>query len=162
MKVCAQNFVLTLAVLLLAASVQGHEFDSATLSEAAEMDAADVEERLDELERVHVFVRRGRETEFPDRTLTLNYQFVHVLYQNMLHASLQPTRLHRAFHRSSPIQIARQHALLGGDRSVIWSSVVRTGALQRQRMRWQLRTDERVTQCSSRGIHRTVVRARLQ
>ena len=28
----------------------------------------------------------------PDRTLTLRYRFVHVLYQNMLYASLQPTR----------------------------------------------------------------------
>ncbi len=78
--------------LLLAASVQGPEFDSAIVSEAMEMDPADVEERLDVLERVHVFVKRGSEYEFPDLTLTLNYQFVHVLYQNMLYASLQPTR----------------------------------------------------------------------
>jgi predicted ATPase len=78
--------------LLVAASVQGQEFDSATVSEATGVDAADVEDRLEVLERVHVFVKRGREEEFPDRTLTLNYQFVHVLYQNMLYASLQPTR----------------------------------------------------------------------
>ena len=78
--------------LLLAASVQGHEFDSAMVSEAIEMDPAEVEERLDVLERVHVFVKRGSEHEFPDLTLTLHYQFVHVLYQNMLYASLQPTR----------------------------------------------------------------------
>ena len=78
--------------LLLAASVQGPEFDSAIVAEAIEMDPADVEERLDVLERVHVFVRRGSEYEFPDLTLTLHYTFVHVLYQNMLYASLQPTR----------------------------------------------------------------------
>ena len=78
--------------LLLAASVQGPEFDSAMVSEAIEMDPAAVEERLDILERVHVFVKRGNEYEFPDLTLTLQYQFVHVLYQNMLYASLQPTR----------------------------------------------------------------------
>lgn len=78
--------------LLLAASVQGHEFDSATVTNAAEMDPSEVEDRLERLEQVHVFVRRGDEHEFPDRTLTLNYQFVHVLYQNMLYASLQPTR----------------------------------------------------------------------
>ncbi|MEP7306124.1 MAG: protein kinase [Acidobacteriota bacterium] len=78
--------------LLIAASVQGHEFDSAIVSEAIGMDAGDVEERLDVLERVHVFVRRGNEYEFPDLTPTLRYQFVHVLYQNVLHASLQPTR----------------------------------------------------------------------
>lgn len=78
--------------LLLAASVQGHEFDSAVVAEAAEMDPAEVEERLETLERVHVFVTRGDEHEFPDRTLTLKYRFVHVLYQNVLYASLQPTR----------------------------------------------------------------------
>ncbi|HET9013444.1 MAG TPA: protein kinase, partial [Gemmatimonadaceae bacterium] len=74
--------------LLVVASVQGHEFDSAIVSEAAEMDPSQVEERLDVLERVHVFVKRGAEHEFPDLTLTLGYTFVHVLYQNMLYASL--------------------------------------------------------------------------
>lgn len=78
--------------LLLAASVQGADFDSATIAEAAGIDPAEVEERLDALERVHVFVRRGDEYEFADRTLTLQYQFVHVLYQNVLYGSLQPTR----------------------------------------------------------------------
>jgi len=78
--------------LLLAASVQGPEFDSAVLAEAAEMDPADVEDRLDTLERVHVFVHRGEESEFPDHSLTLSYRFVHVLYQNALYESLQPTR----------------------------------------------------------------------
>ncbi len=79
-------------VLLLAASVQGAIFDSAVLSEALGRDPIDVEERLDVLEQVHVFVKRGAEYEFADLTLTLRYSFVHVLYQNLLYASLQPTR----------------------------------------------------------------------
>src|SRR5262249_51853194 len=78
--------------LLVAASVQGFEFDAAAVSQAVERDAAEVEERLDELDRVHAFVRVVREQEFPDRTLTLRYRFVHVLYQNALYASLGPTR----------------------------------------------------------------------
>ena len=78
--------------LLVAASVQGHEFDSAVVAEATEMDPAEVEERLDALEHVHVFVKRTREHEFPDLTLSLQYQFVHVLYQNALYGTLQPTR----------------------------------------------------------------------
>ena len=78
--------------LLLAASVQGSDFDSATICEAAAMDPGEVEERLESLERVHVFVRRGDEHEFADRTLTLQYRFVHVLYQNVLYGTLQPTR----------------------------------------------------------------------
>jgi tetratricopeptide (TPR) repeat protein len=78
--------------LLVAASVQGYEFDSAVVARALERDAADVEDRLDELDRVHAFVRVVREQEFPDRTLTLRYRFVHALYQNALYASLGPTR----------------------------------------------------------------------
>ena len=53
---------------------------------------ADVEEQLEVLDRVHVFVKLVGEHEFPDRTLTLRYRFVHVLYQNALYATLQPTR----------------------------------------------------------------------
>lgn len=78
--------------LLVAASVQGAEFDSAVVAKALDLDAADVEERLQLLDRVHAFVRLLREREFPDRTLTLRYRFVHVLYQNALYASLTPTR----------------------------------------------------------------------
>src|SRR5262249_40935226 len=78
--------------LLVAASVQGYEFDSAVVARVLKRDAAEVEDRLDELDRVHAFVRIVREQEFPDRTLTLRYRFVHVLYQNALYASLGPTR----------------------------------------------------------------------
>lgn len=78
--------------LLVAASVQGYEFDSTVLAQVLERDAADVEERLDELDRVHAFVRVIEEREFPDRTPSLRYRFVHVLYQNTLYATLRPTR----------------------------------------------------------------------
>jgi predicted ATPase len=98
--------------LLVAASVQGYEFDSAIVARALERDAADVEERLDELDRVHAFVRMIQEQEFPDRTLTLRYRFVHVLYQNALFAALQPTR-------RATLSAAVAQALLGyyGDKS---------------------------------------------
>jgi hypothetical protein len=78
--------------LLLAASVQGPEFDSLTVSEALEIDAAEVEDRLQALERVHVLVTPAGEAEFADRSLTVRYRFVHILYQNTLYASLPPTR----------------------------------------------------------------------
>ena len=78
--------------LLVAASVQGFEFEAAVVARALALDAADVEEQLERLERVHAFVRLVGEHEFPDRTLTLRYRFVHVLYQNALYASLRPTR----------------------------------------------------------------------
>jgi predicted ATPase len=78
--------------LLLAASVQGPEFDAAVVAQLLGREAADVEERLDVLQRVHVMVRLVREQTFPDGVLTLRYGFVHVLYQNALYAALQPTR----------------------------------------------------------------------
>jgi predicted ATPase len=78
--------------LLLAASVQGSEFDSTVLAEALATPASQVEDRLVALERVHVFVARDGEHAFPDGTLTVRYRFVHVLYQNALYESLQPTR----------------------------------------------------------------------
>jgi predicted ATPase len=78
--------------LLVTASVQGHEFDSAVLSRVLEQSAADIEERLDQLDRVHAFLRVGLEEELADRTPNLRCRFVHVLYQNALFASLRPTR----------------------------------------------------------------------
>jgi adenylate cyclase len=79
-------------LLLAAASVQGHEFDSAVVAGALGLNAAEVEERLQALDRVHGLVRALREHEFPDRTLTVHYVFVHILYQQALYHDLQPTR----------------------------------------------------------------------
>jgi predicted ATPase/tRNA A-37 threonylcarbamoyl transferase component Bud32 len=92
--------------LLVTASVQGFEFDTAVLARALETDAATVEERLEVLDRVNGFVQLVRQQVFPDGTLTLRYRFVHVLYQNALYASLSPTR--RAL-----LSAAVAHALLG-------------------------------------------------
>lgn len=78
--------------LLGAAAAQGHEFDSAVVAAAIEFDPAAVEERMQLLERVHGLVRLLREDEFPDRTLTMRYAFVHALYQQALYADLSPTR----------------------------------------------------------------------
>jgi predicted ATPase len=78
--------------LLMAASVLGPEFDSAVVARVLGREAADVEERLHVLERVHALVRLVRELTFPDGVLTQRYSFVHILYQNALYAALQPTR----------------------------------------------------------------------
>jgi len=78
--------------LLVAASVQGYEFDSTIVAKALGLDPADVEERLEALERIYALLRLVNEKEFPGRVLTLRYRFVHVLYQNALYASLRPTR----------------------------------------------------------------------
>ncbi len=78
--------------LLIAASVQGHEFDSAVIARALGRDDAAVEERLQFLERAHQFAALIEERELPTRIVSLRYRFTHVLYQNALYAMLQPAR----------------------------------------------------------------------
>lgn len=78
--------------LLAAAAVQGYECDAPIVAEVLGTDPAAVEERLDALERIHGFVRRLREHQFPDGTLAVRYRFVHGLYQNALYARLTSTR----------------------------------------------------------------------
>lgn len=77
--------------LLLVASVQGQQFDSAVVSKVLDLDAVEVEERLAALDRA-AFIRLLREHEFPDSTLTSRYAFVHSLYQNALYEAVTPTR----------------------------------------------------------------------
>ncbi|MBM3791443.1 MAG: hypothetical protein FJW35_14005, partial [Acidobacteria bacterium] len=78
--------------LLAAASVQGHEFDSAVVAKALAVGQADFEERLEELDRLHGLVRLEGDHELPDSTLTLRYGFVHALYQKAFYESLTATR----------------------------------------------------------------------
>ncbi len=78
--------------LLAAASVQGMDFDTAIIAGALQLDEEDVESRLDRLEREHALVRFVRELEPPDRSLTLQYRFVHHMYQNTCFESLRATR----------------------------------------------------------------------
>ena len=69
------------------------------------------------LEKVYVFVTRIEEHEFPDLTLSLRYQFVHVLYQNALYTSLQPTRrvsLSRRVARALVVHHRNEHAGIAG------------------------------------------------
>src|SRR5262245_5649889 len=78
--------------ILITASVQGFEFDSAIISKALDRDVGEIEERLKVLDNVFDFVRYVCIKEFPDLTQTLHYRFVHVLYNNALYSSLQLTR----------------------------------------------------------------------
>ncbi len=78
--------------LLVVASVQGQEFDSAVVAKALSRDPAGVEERLERLEHVQAFIRPLPERERRGRMQSVRYRFVHGLYQNALYASLTPTR----------------------------------------------------------------------
>src|SRR4029450_3515952 len=98
--------------LLIAASVEGYEFNSAIVAEALLIEVEVVEARLRALDSIYGLVRLSAEQELPDGALTQRYQFVHVLYQNALYASLTSRR------RSS-LSAAVAQALLGhyGDQS---------------------------------------------
>jgi tetratricopeptide (TPR) repeat protein len=78
--------------LLSAASVQGTEFAAVVAARVLGLDAADVEDKLQVIERSHALVRRMGEQEFADGTLTLRFRFVHALYQNALYGALAPSR----------------------------------------------------------------------
>ena len=111
--------------LLVTASVQGNEFDTAVLATVLRVPPTEVEERLERMERVHSLVRLDEETELPDGTLTLRFQFVHRLYRNAMYASLGPTlkaELHRALadtlihlHQGQISEIASRLAVLFRD-----------------------------------------------
>jgi predicted ATPase len=78
--------------LLVAAAVQGYQFDSSVVGEVLGQDQSAVEERLDALDATFGLVRFDGELEHPNGTLSLGYRFVHILYQEALYASLKPTR----------------------------------------------------------------------
>jgi predicted ATPase len=88
-------------------------------------DAAEVEERLDALDRVHALVRFTEENEFPDRTLTLRYRFVHALYQDALDASLRPTRrasLSAAVAKTLLARYGENYAEASAELALLWEA----------------------------------------
>jgi tRNA A-37 threonylcarbamoyl transferase component Bud32/tetratricopeptide (TPR) repeat protein len=97
--------------ILIAASVQGAEFDSAVVARALEIDAAEAEEIVARLDRVHEFVGVIGEQEHPDGTPTLRYRFVHVLYQNTLYGLLGPARK-----VSLSAKVANAHLAMASDK----------------------------------------------
>jgi tetratricopeptide (TPR) repeat protein len=78
--------------ILQCGAVQGVVFDSAVVSRVLSIEPAEVEERLQVLERAHRFVRADPEREGVNRGYSIRYRFAHVFYQNALHADLAPSR----------------------------------------------------------------------
>jgi predicted ATPase len=78
--------------LLAAASVQGHEFDSAVLAKSLGMKPGEVEERLHQICETYGLIRRLRDEELMDGKFTVRYIFKHSMFQILCHASLPPTR----------------------------------------------------------------------
>jgi predicted ATPase len=78
--------------LLVTASVQGREFDSAVLAATVQLASQDVEESLQELDETYGLIQRIREQQLPDGRFTVRYRFVYALYHEACYASLAPTR----------------------------------------------------------------------
>ena len=78
--------------LLVTASVQGREFDSAVLAKSMRVETGDVEEALFELDEIYGLIQRIREDELPDGGFTVRYRFVYALYQEVCYASIAPSR----------------------------------------------------------------------
>ena len=80
------------------ASIEGQEFTSTTLAGLLEADELELEERLDNLGRVHHLIRVEREEDLPDGSVATVYRFTHALYQYFLYDQLlikRRTLLHR-------------------------------------------------------------------
>jgi tetratricopeptide (TPR) repeat protein len=79
------------------ASVEGTEFTSTVLALLVETDELEVEEQLEQVEKLHHLVRFQGEVEL-GREPTSLYQFSHALFQKVLYDSLRGKRL-RLLHR---------------------------------------------------------------
>jgi DNA-binding winged helix-turn-helix (wHTH) protein/tetratricopeptide (TPR) repeat protein len=98
-------------IVLTAASVQGHQFESRIIADICETDAADVEDRLRDLERIHGFVRAIQERQLPDASVSVTYTFAHVLYQHAIMEALTPSRRAELSRRAASSLLRRyEHA----------------------------------------------------
>ena len=146
--------------LLVAASVQGYEFDSAVVAQVLNLEADEVEDQLEKLERVYAFVRLVSEEEFPNRAVTLRYRFVHVLYQNALYASLRVTRktaLSAAVAQSLEGFHGGQSANVANELALLWEAAREYGRsasyfLQAARNAAQINAHREAVQLARRGL----------
>ncbi|MEO6723954.1 MAG: protein kinase [Blastocatellia bacterium] len=146
--------------LLTAASVQGYEFDSAVVAQVLKLEADEVEERLEKLERVFAFVKLSSETEFPNHELTLKYRFVHVLYQNALYASLRATRkatLSRDVALALEACYGARSASVANELALLWEAArdyarASDAFLQAARNAAQVNTHREAAQLAERGL----------
>jgi predicted ATPase/DNA-binding winged helix-turn-helix (wHTH) protein len=78
--------------ILEAASVVGDEFSAAAVAAGTEENVINVEEQCAALvAQDHLVQARGTD-EWPDRTITVRYGFVHALYREVIYAKITPSR----------------------------------------------------------------------
>jgi len=81
--------------VLVAASIQGYEFDSAVTGAALARNIEEIEERLDRVERAHALIRFVEERELAGRTPSLRYAFTHHYYQAAFRDTARASRRQR-------------------------------------------------------------------
>ena len=99
--------------LLSAATIQGLEFNSSILASSAGVARTEIEDRLHVLSSVHGIVRPVDATPKSNEHTDLEFEFVHALHREALHASLTPTR-------KALVSGAVAQALLERDRDHVW------------------------------------------
>ncbi|AGW93422.1 hypothetical protein N234_25655 [Ralstonia pickettii DTP0602] len=70
--------------LLLAASLQGSQFDTLVVARAMQKDAVIVEERMVSLANLHALIAPVAEVAFPAGSVSLRFMFSHALYRDAL------------------------------------------------------------------------------
>src|SRR2546425_167401 len=78
--------------VLAAGSVAGMEFSAASVAAGLQRAPAEVGESCDELARRHLFIRSLGAREWPDRTVTSRYGFMHALHRSTLYQGISPAR----------------------------------------------------------------------
>jgi tetratricopeptide (TPR) repeat protein len=79
-------------LLLMAAALQGMEFDSRLAAIATGCRVSDAEQRLTRLESVHSLITLLGESDSGDAVPGQHYAFIHVLYHEAFHAAVTPAR----------------------------------------------------------------------
>ena len=78
--------------MLQYASVQGVDFSSTVLGDAAPGDELTLEESLDRVQRAHRLIQRLGQEDLPAGDVAIRYRFAHALYRDTLYETLLPKR----------------------------------------------------------------------
>jgi tetratricopeptide (TPR) repeat protein len=91
------------------ASIAGASFSASVISSAADTDSRGLEDLYEDLSRRHHIVRWAGTQSLPDASDTERYEFVHVLYRQVLYDRQLPGRRAR-LHRQIGERLAAMHA----------------------------------------------------
>ena len=109
--------------LLSVGCVQGHEFDSAVVADALQLEQADVEEELQTVETTFGLIETADEAVLPNGQPSVAYRFTHLQYQNALYSSLVMARrmkLSRAVAEALQDDYGDRASEIAADLALLW------------------------------------------